>query len=67
MNHLEEVRLLITRYKPKAQCRDIQTSENCIPKGCDIHTELIEPTINTFIHRAVVLWLLPEVVGVLPM
>ena len=32
INHLEEVRLLITRYKPKAQCRDTQTSENCIPK-----------------------------------
>ena len=52
MNHLEEVRLLITRYKPKAQCRDTQTSENCIPKGCDTHTEFIEPTlrINTFKH-----------------
>ena len=26
INHLGEVRLFITRYKPKAQCRDIQTS-----------------------------------------
>ena len=35
INHLEEVRLLITRYKPKAQCRDTQTSVNCVPTGCD--------------------------------
>ena len=45
INHLGEVRLFITRYKLKAQCRDIQTSENCVPKGRDIYTELIEPTI----------------------
>ena len=44
INHLEEVRLLITRYKPNAQCRDTQTSENCVPKGRDIYTEFIEPT-----------------------
>ena len=44
-NHLGEVRLLITRYKPKAQCRDTQTSENCVPKGREIYTEFIEPTI----------------------
>lgn len=30
INHLEEVRLLITRYKPKAQCRDTQTSKNSV-------------------------------------
>ena len=35
INHLEEVRLLITRYKPKAQCRDTQTSVNCVPTGRD--------------------------------
>ena len=45
INHLEEVRLFITRYKPKAQCRDTQTIENCVPKGRDIYTEFIEPTI----------------------
>ncbi len=45
INHLGEMRLLITRYKPKAQCRDTQTSENCVPKGRDIYTEFIEPTI----------------------
>ena len=45
INHLGEVRLFITRYKPKAQCRDIQTSENCVPKGRDIYTEFIEPNI----------------------
>ena len=45
INHLGEVRLLITRYKSKAQCRDTQTSENCVPKGRDIYTEFIEPTI----------------------
>ena len=38
------MRLFITRYKLKAQCRDIQTSENCVPKGRDIYTEFIEPT-----------------------
>ena len=43
INHLGEVRLFITRYKPKAQCRDIQTSENCVPKGRDIYSEFIEP------------------------
>ena len=32
------MRLLITRYKPKAQCRDTQTSGNCVPKGRDIYT-----------------------------
>ena len=26
------MRLLITWYKSKAQCRDTQTSEDCIPK-----------------------------------
>ena len=31
INHLKEVRLLITRYKPKAQCRDTQTSGNSVP------------------------------------
>ena len=41
INHLGEVRLFITRYKPKAQCRDIQTSENCVPKGRDIYTEYL--------------------------
>ena len=46
INHLGEVRLFLTRYKPKAQCRDIQTSENCVPKGRDIYTEFIEPTWN---------------------
>ena len=45
INHLGEVRLFITRYKLKAQCRDIQTSENRVPKGRDIYTEFIEPTI----------------------
>ena len=44
INHLGEVRLFITRYKPEAQCRDIQISENCVPKGRDIYTELTEPT-----------------------
>ena len=44
INHLGEVRLFITRYKPKAQCRDIQISENCVPKGRDIYSELTEPT-----------------------
>ena len=44
INHLGEVRLFITRYKPKAQCRDIQISENCVPKGRDIYSEFIEPT-----------------------
>ena len=38
INHLGEVRLFITRYKPKAQCRDIQISES------DIYSEFIEPT-----------------------
>ena len=33
INHPEGVRLLITRYKPKAQCRDTQTSVNCVPTG----------------------------------
>ena len=32
INHLGEVRLFITRYKPKAQCHDTQPSENCVPK-----------------------------------
>ena len=41
INHFEEVRLFITRYKLKAQCRDIQTSENCVPKGRDIYTEYL--------------------------
>ena len=45
INHFEEVRLFITRYKLKAQCHDIQTSENCVPKGRDIYTEFIEHTI----------------------
>ena len=44
INHLGEVRLFITRYKPEAQCRDIQISENCVPKGRDIYSELTEPT-----------------------
>ena len=35
INHPEGVRLLITRYKPKAQCRDTQTSVNCVPTGRD--------------------------------
>ena len=39
INHPEGVRLLITRYKPKAQCRDTQTSENCVPKGRDIENK----------------------------
>ena len=43
INHLGEVRLLITRYKPNAQCLDTQTSENCVPKGRDIYTKFIEP------------------------
>ena len=46
INHLGEVRLFITRYKPEAQCRDIQISENCVPKGRDIYSEFIEPTIK---------------------
>ena len=45
-NHLGEVRLLITRYKPKAQCRGIQSSENCVPKGRDTQTEFVEPTLS---------------------
>ena len=32
IHHPEGVRLLITRYKPKAQCRDTQESGNCVPK-----------------------------------
>ena len=44
IKHPNGVRLLITRYKPKAQCRDTQPSENCVPKGRDIYTESIEPT-----------------------
>ena len=44
INYLGEVRLLITGYKPKAQYRDAQTSENCDPKERDIYTEFIEPT-----------------------
>ena len=35
INHPEGVRLLITRYKPKAQCHDTQTSVNCVPTGRD--------------------------------
>ena len=42
INHLGEVRLFITRYKPEAQCRDIQISENCVPKGRDIYSELTQ-------------------------
>ena len=45
INHLGEVRQFITRYKLKAQCRDIQTFKNCVPKGRDIYTEFIEPNI----------------------
>ena len=45
INHFEEVRLFITRYKLKAQCRDTQTSRSCVPKGRDVYTEFIEPTL----------------------
>ena len=45
INHPEKVILPITRYKPKALCRETQTSEDCIQKGCDTHTEFIVPTI----------------------
>lgn len=44
INHPKEVRLLIIRYKPKAQCRGTQASENCVPQGRDIYAEFIEPT-----------------------
>ena len=30
---LIEVAIRITRYKPKAQCRENQTSGNCVPTG----------------------------------
>ena len=33
IHYPEGVRLLVTRYKPKAQCRDTQTSSNCVPTG----------------------------------
>ena len=39
INHHGAVRLLITRYKPKVQSRDTQTSENCVPKGRDIENK----------------------------
>ncbi len=43
-NHSGEVRLLILRYKPKAQCRDTQISESCVPIGTRHIGKLIEPT-----------------------
>jgi len=33
--HLGEVRLLITPYKPKAQCGAAQQHVTCVPKGRD--------------------------------
>ena len=33
--HLEEVRLLITPYKPKAQCGAARQHATCVPEGRD--------------------------------
>ena len=44
IKHPNGVRQIITRYKPKAQCRDSQAPGACVPKGRDIYTESIEPT-----------------------
>ena len=52
INHPEGVRLLVTRYKLKAQCRDTQTSGNRVPKGRDNENNLIEPTLNNITRIA---------------
>ena len=44
INHPGEVRLLIILYKPKAQCRDTQISESCVPIGTRHIGKLIELT-----------------------
>ena len=53
INHFEEVRLFITRYKMKAQCRDNHASRSCVPKRRDVYTEFIEPTIIEQLTRIV--------------
>ncbi len=44
INHPGEEGLLIIRYKPKAQCRDTQISESCVPIGTRHIGKLIELT-----------------------